>query len=450
MIHLGKVRPGSTIRIPFGTYAALSGATTGITGYVAGDIQIYKNGSTTQRSSTSGITATENFDGIVGIHTLSIDTADNTVAGFWSAGAEYLVIVADVTIDTQNVRFPVASFILGVDGAQVESTINIVTSQTVFSLLSGPAENGALVGCPVYLHDVSSAAQCAYGYVTSYVGSTRTITLAEAPTFTISADDNVSIFPRIGLHSLAGVALTGRDIGASVLLSPGTGTGQVQVSSGVVQGDVRQFNGAAATSSGGRPEVNMTHITGATVATGSAQIGANVVSYASGQTPLQPTVAGRTLDVSVGGEAGIDWGNVGSPTSTVGLSGTTISTSQAIGSVSGSIGSVSGNVGGNVVGSVGSVVTAVSVGTNSDKTGYSLTTGERNSIADAFLDRADAVETGVAPRGAFRLMLAALAGKLSGANTTTVAIRNTADTKTRISATVDANGNRTAVTTDIT
>jgi hypothetical protein len=50
-------------------------------------------------------------------------------------------------------------------------------------------------------------------------------------------------------------------------------------------------------------------------------------------------------------------------------------------SVTGAVGSVTGNVGGNVTGSVGSVVgavgsvaSAVTVGTNSDKTGYSLTT----------------------------------------------------------------------------
>lgn len=41
---------------------------------------------------------------------------------------------------------------------------------------------------------------------------------------------------------------------------------------------------------------------------------------------LKPTTAGRTLDVSAGGEAGIDWANVGSPTTTVGLSGTTVGT----------------------------------------------------------------------------------------------------------------------------
>jgi hypothetical protein len=40
--------------------------------------------------------------------------------------------------------------------------------------------------------------------------------------------------------------------------------------------------------------------------------------------PLIPTVAGRTLDVSAGGEAGVDWANVGTPGSTVGLSATTV------------------------------------------------------------------------------------------------------------------------------
>jgi hypothetical protein len=39
---------------------------------------------------------------------------------------------------------------------------------------------------------------------------------------------------------------------------------------------------------------------------------------------LRPTAANRTLDVSTGGEAGVDWGNVGSPTTVQGLSGTTV------------------------------------------------------------------------------------------------------------------------------
>lgn len=45
---------------------------------------------------------------------------------------------------------------------------------------------------------------------------------------------------------------------------------------------------------------------------------------------LRPTTAGRKLDVSSGGEAGLDWANVGSPTTTVNLSGTTVKTATDI------------------------------------------------------------------------------------------------------------------------
>jgi hypothetical protein len=63
---------------------------------------------------------------------------------------------------------------------------------------------------------------------------------------------------------------------------------------------------------------------------------------------LKPTTAGRTLDVSAGGEAGVDWSNVGSPTTSLALTGTTISTSQVAASVTAG---VSVGAGGIVAGS---------------------------------------------------------------------------------------------------
>jgi hypothetical protein len=66
------------------------------------------------------------------------------------------------------------------------------------------------------------------------------------------------------------------------------------------------------------------------------------------------------------------------------------------------------------------------------------------------MDAADTIETGLTFRNAQRLQAAAAAGKLSGANTTTVTIRNAvADGVNRIVATVDEHGNRTAITTDL-
>jgi hypothetical protein len=71
--------------------------------------------------------------------------------------------------------------------------------------------------------------------------------------------------------------------------------------------------------------------------------------------------------------------------------------------------------------------------------------------ATALLDLAAGVETGLTLRQALRLIAAAAAGKISGAATTTIVIRNAvADSKDRITATVDADGNRSAITVDLT
>ena len=45
---------------------------------------------------------------------------------------------------------------------------------------------------------------------------------------------------------------------------------------------------------------------------------------------LRPTTSGRTLDVSTGGEAGVDWANVGTPGSTVNLSATTVNLTNTV------------------------------------------------------------------------------------------------------------------------
>jgi hypothetical protein len=59
------------------------------------------------------------------------------------------------------------------------------------------------------------------------------------------------------------------------------------------------------------------------------------------------------------------------------------------------------------------------------------------------------VETGLDVTEALKLITAALAGKVSGAGTSTVTIRDVNDTANRIVATVDTSGNRTAVTTSV-
>lgn len=69
------------------------------------------------------------------------------------------------------------------------------------------------------------------------------------------------------------------------------------------------------------------------------------------------------------------------------------------------------------------------------------------AVADAVWD--EAVDSTITARQSIRLANSALGGKASGLNTTTAVYRDLADTKDRISATVDADGNRTAVTRDL-
>lgn len=95
---------------------------------------------------------------------------------------------------------------------------------------------------------------------------------------------------------------------------------------------------------------------------------------------------------------------------------------------------------------VGSFMTSIS--TNAS-VGLIVLDGAPEDVALAVLDGANSVESGLTVRQAMRLISAALAGKVSGAEGTSITIRNAvADSKNRIVATVDADGNRTGVVVD--
>lgn len=82
------------------------------------------------------------------------------------------------------------------------------------------------------------------------------------------------------------------------------------------------------------------------------------------------------------------------------------------------------------------------------KTGYALTSGERDSIAAALLDLANGIETGITMRAALRAIAAICAGKASGAGTGTETFKGIDSETDRVEVTVDNDGNRTAITLD--
>ncbi len=208
MLDLGKVKPGSTIRIPFPSFNA-AGASVTMTDYAVADILVYKNGGTTQRASTSGFTATADFDAQVGAHFVIVDLADDDTGDFYEAGAEYHIWVDAVTIDGQTVGFWAARFLIGYEGSILDTTIATLASQSGFTLDGGSADNSAYHGCVALIHDKASAIQVAFGIIEDYTGSSKTVGLAKDPgVFTIAAGDNISLFPAY-VSSVWDMKLTG-------------------------------------------------------------------------------------------------------------------------------------------------------------------------------------------------------------------------------------------------
>uniref|UniRef100_A0A6M3IK96 Uncharacterized protein n=1 Tax=viral metagenome TaxID=1070528 RepID=A0A6M3IK96_9ZZZZ len=139
---------------------------------------------------------------------------------------------------------------------------------------------------------------------------------------------------------------------------------------------------------------------------------------------------------------------------------TVATTTGAVGSVTGAVGSVTGDTKQTAdvatlittVGAAGAGLTAVQLTAAYNAAKTSAQAGDSMALTAAAVDAIhdEAVDNdgvAISMRGAWKLILAVLTGKASGGGTTTAVFRDIADIKNRISATVDANGNRTAVGT---
>lgn len=111
-----------------------------------GTLKIFKSNATastwaTERSSLSGVTQLEDFDS-TGIHSVYIDTSDNTDAGFYAAGGEYQVAITGATVNGQTVNVPLAAFSIQRAGGvlaylKAGSTVAASVTGAVGSIASG-------------------------------------------------------------------------------------------------------------------------------------------------------------------------------------------------------------------------------------------------------------------------------------------------------------------------
>lgn len=282
MIDLGDFKAGATLDAMWDSNGQ-DGAS--ITRSTDGALRVYKANSATQRSSSAGITDSEDFDALTGVHHLRIDLSDNTDAGFYAVGSTYHVVLVGAVIDTKTVNKVLYRFSIEARSGWDFLRANHATASTF-----GEVETALGIADAVWDEATSG-------------------------------------------HATAGT--TGKAV-SDIL---------------------------------------------AAVDTEIATLITNVASILAAVDTEVAAIKAKTDNLPAAPAA------------------------------------------------VGDVPTA-------------------NANADALLDRAAGVETSWTLRQAMRILLAASAGKVSGAGGTTVAIRDMADSKDRISATVDASGNRSAVTRD--
>lgn len=210
-LHLGYVAANSTLRIPFATYGG-DGSSITISGLEVTDIQIYKDGSTTERASDNGYTLLDSdgidFDGITGIHGIALDLSDNTTAGFYAEGSFYWVVVSAITIDGKTISFIACTFWIGPVEADVKkingnatAAINLAISAGL--MVPGTAITGTLLSTSMttdltssddsaylnrYVYFRTGALAGQFQKITAYNGTTKVVTFAAFTTAMSNGD----------------------------------------------------------------------------------------------------------------------------------------------------------------------------------------------------------------------------------------------------------------------
>ena len=215
MIDFGTVLPGTDLFIPFNTFSSDDpSASMTISGLAATDIEVYKDGSVTQRASDTGYALLDtdgiDFDGTTGIHGISINLASNATGGFYAAGHQYWVAIGPITLDVATVNFWAATFRIGYPNAILNTTVNTYSTATSFTLNEGSADDDAYNDYIMLAHDVASSIQTKIGFVKDYTGASKTIALVADPgIFTLTAADNISLFLPSNVGAMNGTLVIG-------------------------------------------------------------------------------------------------------------------------------------------------------------------------------------------------------------------------------------------------
>lgn len=134
MMYHGDFTAGTIVHIPWASFGA-DGAS--ITRATNGTISVYKNAGTTQ--TTTGVTDTEDFDAVTGIHWVTVDTsADGT---FYAAGNNFTVVLSGATIDGKTVNA-----VLGTFSIEYRKLVAVPSAATISSTVWAEATRTTTAG----------------------------------------------------------------------------------------------------------------------------------------------------------------------------------------------------------------------------------------------------------------------------------------------------------------
>lgn len=180
--YLGDFRRSQNVRFQWNSFNS-SGAS--VTRSTNGTISVYKDGGTTQ--TTTGVTDTEDFDSLTGVHDVLIATTD----AFYVPGSDYSVVLSAATIDGQTVNAVLAHFSIEnrFQGEIRKSTAQAGGNTSITLDASASATDDYYVGGMVFLESGTGALQARI--ITDYVGSTKVCTVDRA---WATNPDNTSVF----------------------------------------------------------------------------------------------------------------------------------------------------------------------------------------------------------------------------------------------------------------
>ena len=142
--YIGDFAVNSTLRYFYASNAA-GGASAART--TAGAYRVYKNISTTERTSSAGITDFSGFDSVTGLNAVTIDLSNNTDAGFYAAANDYVVVLVGAVVDGQTVNVPLFQF----------SIANRAPTVTVSSMAAGVITNTSIANNAIVLRLANDA-----------------------------------------------------------------------------------------------------------------------------------------------------------------------------------------------------------------------------------------------------------------------------------------------------